>query len=99
MSLFDVGCDSTIVRPGGRKFTVNDTQIKAKDIVRAKVLQCRWCDSRFAHGHARVSHERTHSGPMRGQRALIDTKSVRETLSKAAADAEIEKVVKCVWMI
>ena len=94
MSLFDVGCDSTIVRPGGTKFTVNETQIKAKEIVRAKVLQCRWCDSRFTHGPARASHEKTHNGPMRGKRALIDTKSVREALSKAAADAKNEKVVK-----
>ena len=82
MSLFDVGCDSATVRPGGRKFTVNETQIKATEIVRAKVVQCRWCDSCSTHGPARASHEKTQSGPMRGQRALIKRRACEKPLAR-----------------
>ena len=91
-SLFQVGCNSTIER-GGRKFTLKETQVPARFIKKAKRIQCRWCDRQFTHGPARAIHEKTHKGPMRGQRALIDTKRVREALSDAAAAAEIEKHV------
>ena len=93
-TLFDCGAKSTIVRADGRKFTVSESQIKAKDVARAGLLQCRWCSRTFSHGPARASHEKTHEGPQRGQFALKEMVAVREQLSEAAQAAEIEKQVR-----
>ena len=67
---------------------MNESQVTAKQIIKAKRLQCRWCDRQFSHGPARASHEKTHKGPARGQYALFDTKKTRDALIEAAAEAE-----------
>ena len=82
--LYAAGVQS-VIQVGGKKIRLGAALTDAKPLPtslkikqRSTVLQCRWCDEKFNHAPARTIHEKTHTGPQRGQSSLFDLKKIRE---------------------
>jgi len=94
--LYAAGVQS-VIQVGGKKIRLGAALTDAKPLPtslkikqRSTVLQCRWCDEKFNHAPARTIHEKTHTGPQRGQSSLFDLKKIREQASQGQKQREID---------
>ena len=94
VSVFEQGVQSVVVCQG-KKIKISKPLAPPKETSKTTTrYACRWCDASFSHAPARTAHEKTHSGPMRGQASLFDLKKVQANLNEKQQDREIAVQVR-----